>query len=251
MKEKISQLFKDKVFLVLLVLGLLTIVAAAGVITVQRGNGGENSPYLKVPDQSNMIVEESVPQNTQVAVAGDSNATKNAEEEMKAVDSAKATAEKETQAAKAAADKNAAKSLVLNFNDSTRMTWPVRGNVILDYSMDKTIYFPTLDQYKCNPGVVIQGDVSTPVVAPANAKVQEIGSNEEIGNYVVLNMGNKYTAVCGQLKELKVKANEYVKEGQVLGYIAEPTKYYSVEGANLFFEVTHEDKAIDPLDHMQ
>ncbi|MBE7722362.1 MAG: M23 family peptidase, partial [Lacrimispora celerecrescens] len=31
MKEKISQLFKDKVFLVLLVLGLLTIVAAAGV----------------------------------------------------------------------------------------------------------------------------------------------------------------------------------------------------------------------------
>jgi murein DD-endopeptidase MepM/ murein hydrolase activator NlpD len=250
-KEKISQLFKDKVFLVLLVLGLLTIVAAAGVITVQRGNGGKNSPYLKVPDQSNMIVEESVPQNTQVAVAGDSNATKNAEEEMKAVDSAKATAEKETQAAKAATDKNAAKSLVLNFNDSTRMTWPVRGNVILDYSMDKTIYFPTLDQYKCNPGVVIQGDVSTPVVAPANAKVQEIGSNEEIGNYVVLNMGNKYTAVCGQLKELKVKANEYVKEGQVLGYIAEPTKYYSVEGANLFFEVTHEDKAIDPLDHMQ
>ncbi|WP_349673044.1 M23 family metallopeptidase [Lacrimispora sp.] len=251
MKEKISQLFKDKVFLVLLVLGLLTIVAAAGVITVQRGNGGGNSPYLKVPDQSNMIVEESVPQETQVAVAGDSNATKNAEEEMKAVDSAKATAEKETQAAKAAADKNAAKSLVLNFNDSTRMTWPVRGNVILDYSMDKTIYFPTLDQYKCNPGVVIQGDVSTPVVAPANAKVQEIGSNEEIGNYVVLSMGNKYTAVCGQLKELKVTANEYVKEGQVLGYVAEPTKYYSVEGANVFFELTHEDKAIDPLDHMQ
>ena len=49
MKEKISQLFKDKVFLVLLVLGLLTIVAAAGVITVQRGNGGGESPYLKVP----------------------------------------------------------------------------------------------------------------------------------------------------------------------------------------------------------
>ena len=93
--------------------------------------------------------------------------------------------------------------------------------------------------------------MSTPVVAPANAKVQEIGSNEEIGNYVVLSMGNKYTAVCGQLKELKVKANEYVKEGQVLGYIAEPTKYYSVEGANVFFELTHEDKAIDPLDHMQ
>lgn len=252
MKEKISQLFKDKVFLVLLVLGLLTIVAAAGVITVQRGNGGGESPYLQVPDQSNMIVEETIPQETQVAVAGDSNAAQN-EEEMQAADSTKASAQQETPApaVKAGTDKSAAQSLVLNFNDATRMDWPVRGNVILDYSMDTTIYFPTLDQYKCNPGLVIQGDVSTPVVAPANAKVQEIGSNEEIGNYVVLNMGNNYTAICGQLKELQVTANEYIKEGQVLGYVAEPTKYYSVEGANIYFELKHEDKAIDPLDYMQ
>ena len=64
-------------------------------------------------------------------------------------------------------------------------------------------------------------------------------------------MGNKYTAVCGQLKEMQVKENEYVKEGQVLGYVAEPTKYYSVEGANIFFEITHEDKAIDPLNQMK
>ena len=253
MKEKISQLFKDKVFLVLLVLGLLTIVAAAGVITVQRGNGGGESPYLQVPDQSNMIVEESIPQETQVAVAGDSNATQNMEEEMQAADSNKATAEQETKAAavKAGTDKSAAKSLVLDFGDASRMTWPIRGNVILDYSMESTIYFPTLDQYKCNPGLVIQGDVSTPVVAPANAKVQEVGSNEEIGSYVVLNMGNNYTAVCGQLKELQVVENEYVKEGQVLGYVAEPTKYYSVEGSNVFFELTYNDKSIDPLDHMQ
>jgi murein DD-endopeptidase MepM/ murein hydrolase activator NlpD len=251
-KEKISQLFKDKVFLVLLVLGLLTIVAAAGVITVQRGNGGGESPYLQVPDQSDMIVEESIPQETQVAVAGDSNATME-KEIMQEADSNKATATQETQApaVKAGTDKNAAQSLVLNFSNATRMTWPIRGNVILDYSMDSTIYFPTLDQYKCNPGLVIQGDVSTPVVAPANAKVQEVGSNEEIGSYVVLNMGNNYTAVCGQLKELQVVENEYVKEGQVLGYIAEPTKYYSVEGANIFFELTQENKAIDPLDYMQ
>lgn len=253
MKEKISQLFKDKVFLVLLVLGLLTIVAAAGVITVQRGNGGEESPYLQVPDQSNMIVEETIPQETQVAVAGDSNAAQNMEEELQEADSTKATAQQETQApaVKAGTDKSAATSLVLNFNDATRMTWPVRGNVVLDYNMESTIYFPTLDQYKCNPGLVIQGDVSTPVVAPANAKVQEIGSNEEIGSYVVLNMGNGYTAVCGQLKELQVVENEYIEEGKVLGYVAEPTKYYSIEGANVFFELKQEDKAIDPLDYMQ
>ena len=77
MKEKMSQLFKDKVFLVLLVLGLLTIVAAAGVITIQRGNDGGQSPYLEVPDQKGVIAEETIPQENQVAVAGDSNAEQN------------------------------------------------------------------------------------------------------------------------------------------------------------------------------
>ena len=61
--------------------------------------------------------------------------------------------------------------------------------MILDYSMDQTIYFPTLDQFKCNPGIVIQAEVSDPVAAPANAKVLEVGSNEEIGNFVCAGSG--------------------------------------------------------------
>lgn len=255
MKEKMSQLFKDKVFLVLLVLGLLTIVAAAGVITVQRGNSDGQSPYLEVPDQKGVIAEETLPQENQVAVAGDSNAGQNMETDgdTQVADSPKATAQAETEgtAAKAGTGQEAAASLVLNFNDATKMAWPVQGNVILDYSMESTIYFPTLDQYKCNPGIVIQGAVSTPVVAPANAKVQEVGANEELGNYVVLNMGNGYTAVCGQLKELQVVENEYIGQGDVLGYVAEPTKYYSIEGANVFFELAHDEKPVDPLDFMQ
>ena len=48
MKEKFNQMFKDKLFLVMLVLGLLTIVAAAGVVTIQRGNTpGEENPYIE------------------------------------------------------------------------------------------------------------------------------------------------------------------------------------------------------------
>ena len=35
-KEKMNQMFRDKLFLVMLVLGLLTMVAAAGVVTILR-----------------------------------------------------------------------------------------------------------------------------------------------------------------------------------------------------------------------
>ena len=252
MRDKINQMLKDKLFLVMLVLGLLTIVAAAGVFTVQRGNGKETSPYLEIPGPDT-IAQEGTQGDTQVAGASNAAPVKETKEE------ALASAIKETPAnnagddlaAEAGAGKDAAKPLVLNFTDTSKMTWPVRGNVLLDYSMDQTIYFPTLDQYKCNPGLVIQSDVSTPVTAPANAKVVAVGSNEEIGNYVTLDLGNDYTAICGQLKEVCAVEGEYLEAGQTLGYVSEPTKYYSVEGVNVFFELQHEGKTVDPLDYME
>ena len=33
----------------------------------------------------------------------------------------------------------------------------VSGTVLMNYSMDKTVYFATLDQYKYNPALVISG----------------------------------------------------------------------------------------------
>ncbi len=43
----------------------------------------------------------------------------------------------------------------LHFDPEDGMLWPMEGNVILNYSMDSTIYFATLDQYKYNPAVII------------------------------------------------------------------------------------------------
>ena len=87
--------------------------------------------------------------------------------------------------------------------------------------------------------------------APANARILEIGANEEIGNYVTLDLGNDYTVVCGQLKEIDVLAGEYVEKGALLGYVAEPTKYYSIEGNNLYFELLYGGQPVDALDFLE
>ena len=78
-----------------------------------------------------------------------------------------------------------------------------------------------------------------------------IRSDEELGNYVVLDLGNDYVATCGQLKDIQVMENEYLEAGQVLGYVAEPTKYYSVEGSNVYFKLMHDGKAVDPMGYFQ
>ena len=153
MKEKVNQMFKDKLFLVMLVLGLLTIVAAAGVITVQRGKGNETNPYLEVP-QPEMIAQETAPEMPQVA--GASDAAKRDKKSEPAPTKA-AVAQNANQgndlAAEAGAGKDAADALVLNFTDTSKMEWPVKGNVLLDYSMDQTIYFPTLTSTNAIPAL--------------------------------------------------------------------------------------------------
>ena len=256
MKEKFNQLFKDKLFLVMLVLGLLTIVAAAGVVTIQRGNAPEENPYMEMQEPGALIAEDNEVKPTQVA--GSSNAMREEpqtapagqrtkESETKVAQNKKSSQTENTRAAQVGAGQEAAVPLVLNFVDTSKITWPVRGNILLDYSMESTIFFPTLEQYQCNPGVVIQAEVSQPVTAPANARVVAVGVNEEIGNYVVLDLGNDYLATCGQLKEIQVVENEYMEAGRILGYVAEPTKYYSVEGSNVYFELQHNGESIDPV----
>lgn len=277
-KERVNQLFKDKLILVMMVLGLLTIVAAAGVITLQRRNT-EESPYLNMEGSPEHLVdgqkEETLPE------AGHSNAANTVKEETTAPESqaladakkentsaqtkpeenrpketaAKETqkkpAQKETEAEPAGAGMDAASALVLNFAQTQSMLWPVEGNVLLDYSMDSTIYFPTLEQYKCNSGIVIQGEVSQPVAAPANARVLETGVNEEIGNYLILDLGDEYSLICGQLKEVQAVTGEYLEKGQIMGYVAEPTKYYTLEGPNIFMELRRGEQALDPLDYLE
>lgn len=282
-KERGNQLFKDKFVLVMLVLGLLTIVAAAGTVRIQKGreNIGE-SPYLEIEDPDHVIAGdsnagaesggdtlagelaasgdeagngESAGDGTAVGLADNENGTGSGSfSDGISVDTGLADASDGTlTGANSMAEAGAAvsESLVLDFTDTDKLSWPVSGNIVLGYSMDTTTYFPTLDQYKVNPANVIQSEVSTPVSAPADARVVSVGTNEEIGNYVDLDLGNGYTAVCGQLKEIPVVENEYVRQGDLLGYVAEPTKYYALEGTNVFFEFLKDGVPVDALDFLE
>ena len=282
-KERGNQLFKDKFVLVMLVLGLLTIVAAAGAVRIQKGreNIGE-SPYLEIEDPDHVIAGDSnagaesggdtlagelaasgdkagngepAGDGTAVGLAANENgAATGSFSDGISVDTGLADASDAALTgdnSMAEAGAAVSESLVLDFADTDKLSWPVTGNIVLGYSMDTTTYFPTLDQYKVNPANVIQSEVSTPVSAPADARVVSVGTNEEIGNYVNLDLGNGYTAVCGQLKEIPVVENEYVHQGDLLGYVAEPTKYYTVEGTNVFFEFLKDGVPVDALDFLE
>lgn len=130
------------------------------------------------------------------------------------------------------------------------MAWPLSGNVILEYNIDNTIYFPTLDSYKCNPAIVIAAEQGTNVLAGVRGCVEEVSSNDEIGNYVVLNLGNDYKLTIGQLENIGVSVGDTVESDTSIGVVAMPTRYYSLEGSNLYYMLTKSGEPCDPLDFL-
>lgn len=138
------------------------------------------------------------------------------------------------------------KEEVLHFQPEKGLIWPIKGSVLLDYSMDSTIYFPTLQQYKYNPAMILSGKVNDKVYFIAKGKITNIETNEVTGCTVTQDIGDGYTAVYGQLKELNFEVGDMVQSGQVVGYISEPTKYYSVEGSNVYFQLLKNGVPVDP-----
>ena len=87
-------------------------------------------------------------------------------------------------------------------------------------------------------------------VAVANGKVVSVVNNEETGLTMTVDLGNGYQAVYGQLKDTAFEPESYMEAGATLGYVSEPTKYYSKEGSNLYFAMTKDGVAVDPLEYL-
>lgn len=144
-----------------------------------------------------------------------------------------------------------AKTEELHFSATDRMTWPVMGNVILNYSMDARIYLPTLNQYSYYPAIAISANVGDPVSAAAKGVVSKIGYNEEIGQYMDIDMGDGYKMTYGQLKDISLKEGDCVSRGQIIGNVCEPTKYYTMEGANLYVKMEQNGQSMDPVAYFE
>lgn len=145
-----------------------------------------------------------------------------------------------TEEAKAANSKNA-------YNGSQTLTWPIIGDIILPYSMDATIYFQTLEQYKCNPGILIGAEKGAQVSSVYAGTIKETGKSNEFGEYLILDLGNGYEAYYGQLSDVHVAKGDKVSAGDKLASVANPSSYYEKEGCHLYLAVTKDSKPVNPV----
>lgn len=139
----------------------------------------------------------------------------------------------------------------LEYDGEQYLVWPVVGNVILPFSMETTVYFQTLDMYKCNPGMLIQGEEGLDVISAYEGVVESVEDTKEYGTVVKVNMGNGYEAIYGQMMNVCVKKGDNVSIAGAIGEIAPPSKYYTKEGPHLYFAITKDGKPVNPINLIQ
>ena len=242
---------KKKQGLLVMLLGcLVTVTAIAGVL-VWRGTGkedGESYAYHESESSSEQLSWNDETADTKEETEEtlrETEETQAPETEPETRQAAAGQVQQEESEAPSEAPAAAAQVHSVSFGEADKLGWPISGSILMEYSI------PTLDEYKCSPGVLIQGEVGTQVAAPADALVKVVGSDEELGNYVTLDLGDGYELTCGQLEQITLSPGDYVEAGAAMGVIAAPTKYYVVEGPNLYVQMTKDGTPIDPLDYME
>lgn len=114
------------------------------------------------------------------------------------------------------------------------MTGPASGATLLSFSMDHTVYFPTLEQYKYNPALIIGGTQGEVIHAAAAGVVESIEQTAQTGTTVTLDRKG-YTAVMAMLDEVAAAVGDYIAAGEEVGTLNSSTKYYSVRRTESLF----------------
>lgn len=219
-----------------------------GIYSLEKNSEKENqivqqevakAPEVKVTETAKVIkpkIKDLLPETTEAA--------EDKEEEKDQENTEKKKDKEETKETSATVD-------TLHFSAKEKTVWPIKGKVVLPYSMDKTVYFSTLDQYQYNPAMLIGGNVNDKVYFIADGTITRIYNNSQTGCTVEQSLGDGYTATYGMLKDIPFKKGAKVEGGQVVGYVSEPTKYYSTEGSGVYFSLKKDGSPVNPTDFLK
>ncbi len=276
-KQKLSDLAKKRGIYAVLLVGVFVVVAVVMVMltnnagkteeenpidlneppinSAQQNINNEDSTYanddldnpdvaINEPGDSNVIVQNPVEDQTGVTpIAEVTTVPTEPVDVADAQDNDNQVAQTENQTKPVMQTK--AENLVFNKEDG--LDWPVKGNIILPYSVDKTTYYATLKQYMTNPAILIASEVGTEVKASAKGIVTDIKEDARTGNTLTMDIGSGYKIVYGQLEGIQYKVGDTVKAGATIGKVCKTTKYFVIEGSHLYFQVFDGDKTVDPM----
>ena len=116
------------------------------------------------------------------------------------------------------------------------------GRVSSRYNLKRRISF--YGRVKPHKGTDFAAAVGTPIMTTANGTVIKSSYSKGNGNYVTIKHNNKYSTQYLHMRKRKVKVGQYVKQGDVIGWVG-MTGYTS--GPHVCYRFWKNGRQVDPF----
>ena len=121
------------------------------------------------------------------------------------------------------------------------MNLPLRGKILNRFGRQKDKQFGS---FIVHNGINIRSKTGSSVHAVFDGKVLYTGELGGYGNLVIIGHGKDYHTLYGHLDRIKVKQNQIVQTGDIIGLSGDTG---SLIGETLYFEMRKSGKPIEPV----
>lgn len=135
---------------------------------------------------------------------------------------------------------------------SSVFTWPVKGEILREYSVDTLSLDPTLDDWRTHGGLDIAAANGVQVLSISAGTVAQVYDDHMMGTTVVVDHGGGLQSWYSNLaQETAVREGDKVDIGSVLGTVGGTAISESSQESHLHLETTLNGKLVDPRDYLK
>lgn len=129
---------------------------------------------------------------------------------------------------------------------------PLKGEVLMAFSMDQLVYSPTLEDWRTHDGVDISAAPGATVLAATAGSVASVEDDPLMGTTVVIDHEGGYTTTYSNLQaKPTVQAGDLVTAGQIIGAVGATAAAEAAQSPHLHFSVSRDGEAVDPSDFLK
>ena len=128
---------------------------------------------------------------------------------------------------------------------------PLKGEVLMAFSVDQLVYSPTLADWRTHDGVDISAAPGSTVLAATSGTVASVEDDPMMGTTVTIDHEGGYTTVYANLQaKPTVLPGDLVTAGQIIGAVGSTAAAEAAQSPHLHFSVTQDGEAVDPSEFL-
>lgn len=126
-------------------------------------------------------------------------------------------------------------------------TWPVKGELLADFSLETLAYDETMGDWRTHSGIDIAAPAGSTVIAAADGTVSRVFADDLMGTTVVIDHGQGMVSTYANLQSVPtVEEGDRVSTGSVIGAVGTTAIAESGRADHLHFELAKDGLAVDP-----